>query len=191
LWEKSDVTAYARKLFHATGIVIVAIYWFTSVDRWVLAAVLTGCALVLGVFDRLRAKSPALQAFFLAQFRWIVADKDQKGWNGSTLYFTGCALTVWLFDKPTACAGILCLALGDSLAAVVGMSVSSPRVGNISAAGSTTCFIVTSGVCALFFDWPIAIAGGFTATALEAISGTKLDNLLIPVGTAAVLFVLA
>ena len=185
------MTAYARKLFHATGIVIVAIYWFTSVDRAVMAWTLTGCALVLGVFDLVRAKIPALQALFLAKFRLIVAAKDTQGWNGSTLYFAGCAATVWLFDKPIACAGILCLALGDSLAAVVGMSVPSPRRGNISVAGSTTCFVVASGACYLFFDWPLAMLGGFTATLLEAVSGTKLDNLLIPIGTAAVLQVFA
>jgi len=35
--ENRDVTAYARKLFHATGIAIVAIYWFTPVDRSIVA----------------------------------------------------------------------------------------------------------------------------------------------------------
>ncbi len=119
--------AYSRKLFHATGVVIVATYWWTSIGQIPLAWTLAGIAVALALFDLLRARSPALQLLFLRYFSRIVADKDKKGWNGSTLYFAGCAATVALFAKPLACAGILCLALGDSLAAVVGMSVKSPR----------------------------------------------------------------
>jgi len=181
------VEAYSRKLFHATGIAIVAIYWWTSIGRTPLAWTLAGIAAALVVFDLIRARSPALQLLFLKLFRRIVADKDKKGWNGSTLYFAGCAATVALFAKPLACAGILCLALGDSLAAVVGMSVKSPRWGGVSVAGSTTCLLASTLSCSLFVPWPVALAGGVAATLLEAVSGSKLDNLLIPIGTAAVL----
>ena len=189
--EKSDVSAYYRKVFHATGLVIVAIYWWTPVERTPLAIGLATIALLLGVFDLIRARSPRLQEQFLGVFRLIVADKDRKGWNGSTLYFAGCAITVALFAKPSACAGILCLALGDSLAAVVGMSVNSPRWGNISLAGSLTCLTVCTLTCRMFVDWPHALLGGVTATLLEGIAGTKLDNLLIPVGTAGILALIA
>ena len=185
--EKRDVSAYYRKIFHATGIVIVSIYWWTPIGRTPLAIGLGVIALLLGVFDLLRARSEWLQEHFMGVLRLIVAEKDRKGWNGSTLYFAGCAVTVALFDKSYACAGILCLALGDSLAAVVGMSVNSPRRGNISVAGSGTCFIVCTLACRLFLGWPAALVGGLTATALEAVAGTKLDNLLSPIGTAMVL----
>ncbi|MHC4408616.1 MAG: diacylglycerol/polyprenol kinase family protein [Planctomycetota bacterium] len=179
---------YARKLFHAVGVVIVAIYWWGPFSQLQTSAVLAGIAIALGVFDLVRARNPAIQALF---FRWmgaITAEKDRNGWNGSTLYFTGCALTVWLFDKPLACAGILCLALGDSLAAVVGMSVKSPQWRNCSVAGSMTCFIVCTAACWPFVGFPAALVGGAAATLLEALAGTKLDNLLIPVGSAAALW---
>jgi len=146
---------------------------------------------ILGLFDLVRAKAPALQELFLATFKLIVAEKDTKGWNGSTLYFVGCALTVWLFGKPIACAGILSLALGDALAAVVGMSIPSPRRGNVSLAGSGACFIVSTLACSLFVTPAHALVGGLTACVIEAVSGAKLDNLLIPIGTAAALYLLA
>ena len=88
--EKRDVSAYYRKVFHATGLVIVAVYWWTPVQRTPLAIALAAIALLLGVFDLLRARSPRTQEQFLGVFRLIVADKDHKGWNGSTLYFAGC-----------------------------------------------------------------------------------------------------
>jgi len=183
---------YARKAFHAIGVVIVATYWWGPFARATVAAVLFGIAAVLAGLDLVRARSPAVQAWFFRMFGAITAEKDRHGWNGSTLYFTGCALTVALFAARPACAGVLCLALGDSLAAVVGMSVRSPRLWRGSSlAGTLTCFAVASSCCALFFAWPVAIAGGLAATALEAASGTKLDNLLIPLGTAGVLGLLA
>jgi dolichol kinase len=178
---------YARKLFHAVGVVIVAIYWWGPFSRLQTSVILAGIAIALGVFDLIRARSPALQELFFRLLGSITAEKDRTGWNGSTLYFTGCALTVWLFDKPIACAGILCLALGDSLAAIVGMSVKSPRWGNCSLAGSTTCFVVCTAVC-WPFGLPAALIGGLAATGFEAVAGTKLDNLLIPVGSAAALW---
>lgn len=179
---------YARKLFHAVGVVVVGIYLWGPFSRTVVAACLGGIAVALGILDLARARNPALQDLFFRLFGAITAEKDRKGWNGSTLYFTGCALTVALFDQPLACAAILCLALGDSLAAVVGMSVRSPRWRNSSLAGSATCLVVTTACCWPFVGWPAAIVGGVAATILEALSGTKMDNLLIPLGTAAALF---
>jgi len=181
---------YARKLFHSIGVVIVGAYLWGPFARGEVAVVLGAIAGGLGVFDLLRAKNPALQALFFRWFGAITADKDRRGWNGSTLYFAGCALTVALFAKPLACAGILCLALGDSLAAVVGMSVRSPRWGSSSLAGSGTCLLVCTASCWPFVGFPAAVAGGVAATVLEAVSGTKLDNLLIPLGTAGALWLL-
>jgi dolichol kinase len=178
---------YARKLFHAVGVILVAVYWWGPFTRNEVAAGLAVIVAALALLDLARARNPALQALFFRLFGAITAEKDRRGWNGSTLYFSGCALTVLLFARPIACAGILCLALGDSLAAVVGMSVRSPRWRNSSLAGSTTCLAVSTASCWAFVPWPSALVGGLAATLLEAFSGTKLDNLLIPVGTAAAL----
>ncbi|MEM8883776.1 MAG: diacylglycerol/polyprenol kinase family protein [Planctomycetota bacterium] len=182
---------YARKLFHAVGVVIVAAYWYLPIRQEQAAAVCLGVAALLALVDLFRARSPAVQALFFKLLGKITAEKDRTGLNGSTLYFTGCGLTILLFDKPIACAGILCLALGDALAAVVGMSVKSPQWKGSSVAGSTTCFVVCTAVCWLFVGFPLALVGGLAATVLEAVSGSKNDNLLIPIGTAAALWLVA
>jgi phytol kinase len=119
--------------------------------------------------------------------RLILDDKDMRGLNGSTLYFGGCALAVALFPKEPACAGILALAFGDPLAAIVGSAVRSPRWRGASVAGSSACLVAATLAARCYFPWPIALLGGATATVLEALAGSKVDNFAIPLGTAFVL----
>jgi dolichol kinase len=176
-----------RKLFHATGVVIVLAYHGLDLSRPLVAGVLGGITLLLALLDLWRARSPEVQERFQALFRVLLDPKDTRGLNGSTLYFAGCTLTAALFAQPVACAGILALALGDPAAAIVGSSVRSPRRGRVSLAGSAACFVAASAGCAFFVPLPSALVGGLAATALEAFAGSKLDNLAIPVGTAAVL----
>ena len=181
---------WARKIFHLTGVVVVLVYQGFDIDRALGAAILWGCAGTLALMDLLRARMPALQERFLNAFRKILDPKDERGINSSTLYFAGCAAAVTLFPRDPACAGILALAVGDSMAAIVGTSVKSPRLGSGSVAGSTACLVVATLVSWIFFPfWKSAVAG-VAATVLEGASGSQLDNLTMPVGVAAVLYLL-
>ena len=180
-----------RKIWHASGILVVVVYEVFDVPRPVGAAILFGIALFLLGFDVLRHRSPALQDLFRRKLGVILDEKDMKGLNGSTLYFGGCAFAVALCPKDAACAGIFALAFGDPAAAIVGSSVKSPRWRRVSLAGSTACLVTATLAVRWYFPWPIALLGGIAATALEAFSGSKLDNFAIPVGTALVLASLA
>ena len=180
----------SRKLFHSTGIVIVLLYRGLDIDRTLGAALLWGCVGLLGLLDVLRARWPALQALFLKSIKWIVDKKDERGFNSSTLYFAGCAAAVTLFPPDEASAGILALALGDSMAAIVGSTIKSPRRGNVSLAGTLACAAATTGVTLLWFPLWQAVLAGVLAAVLEAVSGSKFDNLTMPVGVGALLYFL-
>lgn len=181
---------YSRKLFHATGVLVVLVYRLAPLPRAWAAGLLFAIVALLGVLDLLRSRSPAVQAWFRRRFRAILDEKDLRGWNGSTLYFAGCAAAVALFPPDPACGGILALALGDASAAIAGGTVRSPRRGRVSLAGTLACLLAATAGGLFFFSWPVALAGGAAAALLEAFSGSKLDNLAIPVGTALVLFLL-
>lgn len=176
-----------RKLFHATGILIILVYRGTEMDRATALWILWPIVGLLLLLDLLRARYPALQERFLTAFRHILDKKDHRGLNGSTLYFAGCTLAITLFPADAACAGILALALGDPAAAIVGSSIRSPKRGNVSVAGTGACLVFATAACMVFFPLPGALAGGAVAMVFEAVSGAKLDNLTIPIGTAAVL----
>ena len=116
--------------------------------------------------------------------------KDARGLNGSTLYFGGCALTVALFAREPASAGLFALSLGDPAAAVVGGSVPSPRRGRVSLAGSLACLLASAAATWTILPLPRALLAGAVASVVEAVAGSKLDNLAIPVSVAAALAVL-
>jgi dolichol kinase len=177
----------ARRLFHASGILVVLVYRGLDLSRPLAAGLLWAAVAGLLLLDLARSRLPRLQALFKGAFAALLQPKDERGLNTSTCYFAGCALAVTLAPAGPACGGILALALGDPLAAIVGSAVRSPRWNKTSLAGSAACFGAALLGCRLFAPWPAALAGAATATALEALSGAKLDNLTIPVGAALVL----
>lgn len=181
------MTNLARKAFHLSGILIVLVYLGWGVPRWLAALLLAAITLSLGALDLLRHRFPALDARFRLLFSRILDPKDLKGLNGSTLYFLGCTLAVALFPERVACGGILALAVGDPMAAIVGSSVRSPRMGRVSLAGTLACLLFSTVALCEIHRFRPALLGGIAAALLEAVSGSKLDNLSIPVGVALVL----
>lgn len=177
----------ARKLFHTLGIALVLLYRGLDLERTLMSGLLWGAVAALLALDLLRSRVARLQDLFRTTFRVLLQPKDERGLNTSTCYFAGCAMAVTLVPSAPACGGILALALGDPLAAIVGSAVRSPRWKDVSVAGSAACFVAALAGCRLFAPWPAALAGAATATVLEAVSGSKLDNLTIPVGVALVL----
>jgi dolichol kinase len=178
-----------RKIWHASGILIVILYDGLDLTRMLAAGLLFGVTALLLLLDLARHRFPAVQELFRRSARAILDPKDERGLNGATFYWGGCALAVAAFPKEVACAGILALVLGDPAAALVGSSVQSPRWGRVSLAGSGACFAVAALAVRYYFPWPQAIAAGVAAALLEAFSGSKLDNAAIPLGTATVLWV--
>lgn len=176
-----------RKIWHASGGLVVAVYVGFDVTRPVAAGILLTITGVLLALDFARHRSPAVQSLFRRNFSLILDEKDMRGLNGSTLYFGGCAFAVTLFPRDAACGGILALALGDPSAAIIGTHVRSPRWGRVSVAGSAACLVAATLGARLFFPWPPALAAGLAAALLEAFAGSKLDNLAIPLGTSLVL----
>ncbi|MGH7162073.1 MAG: hypothetical protein ACREID_01210 [Planctomycetota bacterium] len=179
-----------RKVFHLSGVGIVLVYRAADLSRPVAAGVLAGIALALLLLDLLRVINPAIQERFRAMFGLILDPKDLQGLNGSTLYLGGCALAVALFPMDAACGGILALAVGDPCAAIVGSSVRSPRLGRVSLAGTGACLLAAAAACWTIVTPPKALVGGAVAAAVEAVAGSKLDNLAIPLGVALALHVL-
>ena len=182
----------SRKIFHASGIVIVLVWRLSGIDDQTLRFGLWGIVGLLALLDVLRAFLPSVQALFLASARLLIDPKDERGLNGSTLYFIGCALAATLFCRDEACGGILALAVGDSSAAVIGSSTRSPKWGRVSLAGSGACFVFSvAAIKLLGFPLHEALLGGLASALIEALSGSKLDNLTMPVGVALALYLVS
>ena len=71
----------ARKAFHASGIVIVALYRVLDVSRDWASWALVVLVAALAVLDVARSRLPAIQAVFETSFRAILDAKDMRGWT--------------------------------------------------------------------------------------------------------------
>ncbi|MBD2604921.1 phosphatidate cytidylyltransferase [Scytonema hofmannii FACHB-248] len=110
----------------------------------------------------------------------------------------------WYLQQPQyAAIGILIMAWGDGLAALIGQRFGKHKYqvfgGQKSWEGSLTMAIVSYIVCSLILlftlgnvwqTWLVSLLVALVATALEAFSFLGVDNLTVPLGSAAFAFVL-
>ncbi|MGF1672085.1 MAG: diacylglycerol/polyprenol kinase family protein, partial [Rivularia sp. (in: cyanobacteria)] len=110
----------------------------------------------------------------------------------------------WYLKQPFyAALGILIMAWGDGLAALIGQRFGKHKYnvlgGQKSLEGSLTMTLVSFIVSSLILlnvqgntweTWLVSVVVAVVATALEAISILGIDNLTVPLGSAALAFVL-
>lgn len=110
----------------------------------------------------------------------------------------------WHIEQPQyAAIGIMVMAWGDGLAALIGQRFGQHKYKLFGAQksweGSLTMalvsFIISSGILLsvegnIWPTWVVSLAIAFAATSLEAISFLGIDNLTVPLGSAGLAFVL-
>lgn len=124
---------------------------------------------------------------------------------GTFFYATSIGVLVawfWGVAQPQfAAIGILVMTWGDGLAALIGQRFGKRiyKIGEMQKSweGSATMFAVSYGVSCLILlsvygpilpVWIVPLGVAFIATGLEAFSKLGIDNLTVPVGSAAVAF---
>jgi len=166
------------------GVALLAPHGVTSVVLYALLAV----ALVL---EGARHDSPSAQAWLdrlaLGSFR----PRETRRVSGPTLLAAGYAVTWLAFPGPGAGAAILVTALADPAAAFAGSRIAPPGGGK-TWAGTAAAFTVALAVlAALRTPWATAAAAAAAAALAERVDWRGVDNLLLPLATAAALRVLA
>ncbi|MEH2076993.1 MAG: diacylglycerol/polyprenol kinase family protein [Nostoc sp.] len=111
----------------------------------------------------------------------------------------------WYLQQPQyAALGILIMTWGDGLAALIGQRFGTHKYKIFgtqkSWEGSLTMMLVSYFISSLILVgtqgnswqiWPISLMVAFIATALEAVSFLGIDNLTVPLGSAALAFYLS
>ena len=96
----------------------------------------------------------------------------------------GAMLALLLYPAPAAFLAIYALAFGDGLASVVGKLFGSIEiVGGKTVEGSLACFVAVFAVAiglTRHFGAAVLIAG--TATVLELLPASDMDNVVLPIG---------
>ncbi len=202
-WRES--VEWSRKAIHVTSSLLAI--WVLLVEDPVATGGLGIATLFVIAVDlsRLRAKRWALWIY--RTFPLIFRRDERVTLSGASVMMAGSTITSYLFSAEMTAAGILCLAWGDSAAAVVGQAVShtrqqlgleetDPSLAPVVVtrkgktwAGSTACLVASALVIFLVLGWqPIPIiTGSIASSAMERWTPGRWDNLTIPLVSAGIM----
>lgn len=146
-----------------------------------------------------RSKSKSIQHQYLQHFGPLLREHERNVNTvpGAFWFLLGTTILVLSFTMDIIRTSLLCLSFGDPIASITGMSFGGPKVhfrhGIKSLVGCCSCFI-TCVLISMFcmgiqYGPGVWILTGFAATLMEVSSGFMGidDNILIPLGTGAVL----
>ncbi|MEA5598274.1 SEC59/DGK1/VTE5 family protein [Rivularia sp. UHCC 0363] len=189
---KSDAEI-VRKIVHiGTGNVILLAWWLDMPASIGIAA------------------SILASAFTLLSYRFpILPGINSVGRKSLGTFFYSVSIGIliawfWYLKQPFyAALGILIMAWGDGLAALIGQRFGKHKYnvlgGQKSLEGSLTMTLVSFIISSLILlsvqgntwqTWLVSVVVAVVATGLEAISILGIDNLTVPLGSAALAFVL-
>jgi len=174
-----------RQLVHLSSILVPLLVEVTS-KPFVLAA-LCAVTLVYAAVELLRIRGRSVP--LISQFTLRMSREDERSHFIAAPIFlaVGVILALLLFPRNIAYASIVVVAIGDPVAAYIGGEHGRRRVGGKTwegfAAGAFAAFLPT-----LILVPPIVGAiGSITGMLLELIGGID-DNLTIPIGSGAAMF---
>ena len=175
----------ARKAFHLASVALPLLVWF--IPRPTGLAILLSLAVIAIAVDvaRLRFRTP--RYWFLRATRPMLRPGERRGVAGATWMAVAYAAALLLFPKPFAVAGMLCNALGDAAAALVGKKYGRHRT---SWGKSWEGFLAAAAVSlAIGFAVPGisplgAVLGALAAATLEFLPLPLDDNLRMTLGAA-------
>ena len=141
--------------------------------------------------ELLRRASPAFERLVERLAQGAMRPVETRAPTGSTLMLAGYALAWWLFPAHAAASGMLVTSFADPAASFVGIRAARAR-GRKTIAGSAAAFIVAL-VVLLVTASPIgaALAGALAGTVAERLPGNGLDNVAMPLATAAAVWLTA
>lgn len=185
-----------RRLFHLSNcltLAILAIIIPRDTFLWLLFALSSLLLLV----DIVRLTWFATNRLFVWVFGTLMRRQETHGLTGSIYVLVGCLLTVLLFDRDIAVAGMIFLGVGDAFAGMIGERWGRHKVFTKSLEG-TASFFVSSVVAVLIFNhfaldvgYMVCIVGALCAAIIELLPLPINDNLDIPLASAAIMTALA
>ena len=174
-----------RKVIHMlTSVFPLAYLWFEiNPDIMVILFCLLSLISIFIEFMRRfsRSFSKVFNYFFISMLR---KNESEGGLTGATWLFLGFAITAFIFEREIAIAALLFLTIGDSIAALVGISYPKIKLGHKTLsgtlAGTFACILVVSLSSQTLMPL-IIIIGAISAMSIELLPLRINDNITIPI----------
>mmetsp|Transcript_1738 Transcript_1738/g.4130 ORF Transcript_1738/g.4130 Transcript_1738/m.4130 type:complete len:258 (-) Transcript_1738:108-881(-) len=185
--DRSDLHLRRRIQHASTGLAFVSLSYL--IPPLPAAIMLLTVAAALLALHRLRLRSDAAQEIYMKLFGALLRPHERTSLPGAFYFVLGTAISL-AFPLDMARLSVLCLSLGDPVAAIVGTTVGGPRFfgdERTSWSGSLACFAISFvlGVGVMGFDAMESSVAAISATLAEAFApriGID-DNLLVPIAT--------
>lgn len=179
-----------RKIIHIGAGNVILLSWWLRIPAWLGI----GASILFSVVTLLSYQFP------------LIPGIDSVGRKSLGTFFYAVSIGVligcfWQSYPHFAVIGILIMTWGDGLAALIGQRWGKHHYllwgMQKSWEGSLTMLLISGVVCSLVLlsvygstgqVWLIALAVALVATLLEAFSKLGIDNLTVPIGTAAIAF---
>ncbi len=175
-----------RKTIHVSSILLPLSYRYIFLNNRKLAFLvlipLTLIALTIEVF---RLEHKTFRKIFYNIFGLMLRKHEINNFTGATYLMISAVICIAVFPADIAFVAISFLAIGDTLAALIGIPFGKRKLleTHKSLEGSIACFTGTF-VFALFFLNPIvSMVGAFTATIAEFSKIPMDDNIKIPISS--------
>jgi len=181
-----------RKSIHLLTIFYPILY---NIIPYNTAVIISASLMIIDlILETIRLLYPSVNRLILKIFEGTYREKEKE--NVSTLIWTlsGAFLTIFLFpdNKNIVTLSLLYLALGDSVAALVGVKFGKIKLGSKgkSLEGSLAFFVVAF-LCSLFFvNIEYAFISAFLGAAIEFLPLPVDDNFILPIFIAGLLTIL-
>jgi len=178
---------FFRKTIHACAIFVPLIaFWSKGFALWLVASV----TLLFLLSEGFRLQGIAIPLFATVTWRSLRSHESRGLVMGPVLFGVGIWLTIAVFSPEAAACGVLILAIGDSVASLVGRAFGYtllPHNPRKTLIGSFSLFGVGVIIAIFYVSLPWALLVGAVASVLESLPVGAADNLLLPMGTAATL----
>ncbi|MBN2071474.1 MAG: hypothetical protein JW814_08460 [Candidatus Krumholzibacteriota bacterium] len=173
---------FFRILWHfCVGIIVFILVYFSKngfrPDIWFLSL----SSAVIFLIEILRFKTEKGKRFFWKYFGFLASDKEANGVNTSLYYTISLLICSLIYLREAVLGAIVCLALGDPVAIIIGTKFGRIRIKKKSVEGALANFVICLIVLTIVLpSVKMAFAGALAGAFIEIMPLPADDNITIP-----------
>ena len=175
-----------RKLIHVCFLIIPFSYRYLFLsNKKTFFLVLGPLTLISLIIDIGRLKHPTFRKIFHDLVGILLRNHELNNITGATYMMISSAICIAVFPANIAFISLGFLAIGDSLASIVGIPFGKRKIFETdkSVEGTIACFVGTFIFALIFINPIIAFLGALTASVAEVSKISIDDNIKIPIAS--------